>query len=40
MTMLGDVLDAGAGERAAPTGGSVHLANGRQPMTEHRPTVQ
>jgi len=32
-------LDARAGKLAAPTGGSVHLANMLQRKTEHRPTV-
>lgn len=32
-------LDARAGKLAAPTGGSVHLANMVQERTEHRPTV-
>lgn len=32
-------LDARAGKLAAPSGGSVHLANMIQRKTEHRPTV-
>ncbi|MDP3801170.1 tryptophan-rich sensory protein [Brevundimonas sp.] len=32
-------LDARAGKLAAPTGGSVHLANIVQDRAEHRPTV-